>query len=132
MNLADVRLRLSARGVDGRFLPAESGLETEDELKSLLILIVENGHHDLCGEACFFSSAKKIHPDSLAMAVDALSRDIMLKILKEECACRNQQKSRTPFPGWRRALAGRMMAWAQRLPYFKNAGFPGVKARGQR
>ena len=88
-----VRRRLDAQGLDGRYLPAHTGNETEFELKDLIYLILKTTRHDHCGEACFFYRAKKLHPDSLILAVGHFLRKNMLRYLDEECACRNQKKS---------------------------------------
>ena len=93
LTLAGARQRLSVRGLDGLFLSAGSELESVAELKLLVLLIVDSGHHDQCGEACFFCRAKKMHPESFLFAVGYLSPKQLFQILGVECAWRNQQNS---------------------------------------
>ena len=81
--------RMASAGIDGKYLPAYTGAETDAELRELVHRLIDNCSVSHSHNPCVFRGIKGLHLTTIKTLVSGFSRESCIEFLNDECECRN-------------------------------------------
>ena len=80
--------RLQLKAPDGKYFPAHTGTETDEELRELIYQLVQNCNPQCAYDVCEFRGLKWLSLPHLRRFTDDLNRKTCLEMLEAERVCR--------------------------------------------
>ena len=81
--------RMSAKGREDKYPPAHTGLETDEELRALVLQLAQNCSVGHSHRECVFRPLISLSYTTVTSLIAGLSRKACIEILEDECGCRN-------------------------------------------
>jgi len=81
--------RMASKGPDGKFFPAYTGAESDEELRSIVVRFAQRGFLCHTRHECALRPMAGLTYVSLQNLANSMTRDTCLRILDAEWACRN-------------------------------------------
>jgi len=94
-----ILLRMASKGPDGKFFPAYTGGESDEELRNIVVRFAQRGFLCRTRHECALRPMSGLTFVSLQNLANSMDRETCLQILDAEWACRNSENGRNCLVG---------------------------------